>query len=58
MKQKQYNFSIIFDELEKISKDPTFLAIKEKTKECEEIQAIREIVHEIHNKPRIYLTST
>lgn len=58
MQQKQYDFTIIFDELEKVSKDPAFLTIKENTEDCEEIQAIREIVLDVQSKPKTYFAST
>ncbi|MGR3301571.1 MAG: hypothetical protein ACUZ8I_03605 [Candidatus Scalindua sp.] len=35
---------IIFDELDKLSKDPTSQTVKEELKEYEEIQALRETV--------------
>ncbi|ODS30246.1 MAG: hypothetical protein SCARUB_04644 [Candidatus Scalindua rubra] len=58
MPQKQYNFTIIFEELDKLSKDPTSQIIKEEIKEYEEIQTLREIVLEIQTQPKTYFSST
>lgn len=58
MSEKQYNFSIIFKELDKISKDPTSHITKDETKEYEEIRKLREIVLEIQSQPKTYFSST
>ena len=58
MPEKQYNFSIIFKELDKITKDLISQITKDEIKEYEEIQKLREIVLEIQSQPKTYFSST
>ena len=58
MPEKQYNFSIIFEELDKLSEKPELWLEAEELKEYEEIRALREIVLEMQAPVQTYLTST
>ena len=58
MPEKQYNFSIIFEELDKLSEEPELRLEAEELEEYEEIRALREIVLEMQAPVQTYLTST
>lgn len=58
MEKEKYDFSIIFDELDKLSKDQVYQITKDVTKEYDEIQALREIVIESQTQPKTYFSST
>jgi hypothetical protein len=55
---KKSNFSIIFEELDKLSKEPDVGLTSEELKEYEEIRTLREIVLEIQSPVKTYLSST
>lgn len=58
MKKEKYNFTIIFDELDKISKDQTYQITEDEIKEYDEIQTLREIVIEAQTQPKTFFSST
>jgi len=58
MSEKQYKFSIIFEELNKLSEEPEIRLVADEFKEYEEIQVLREIVLEMQVPAQTYLTST
>jgi len=58
MVEKKSNFSIIFEELDKLSKEPDVRLTSDELKEYEEIRTLREIVLEIQSPVKAYLTST
>lgn len=58
MEKEKYNFSIIFDELDKLSKDQTYQITEETIKKYDEIQALREIVIETQTPPKTFISST
>ncbi len=58
MVENKSNFSIIFEELEKLSKEPDAQLTSDELKEYEEIRTLREIVLEIQSPAKTYLTST
>ncbi|MCK4819447.1 hypothetical protein KA005_26985 [bacterium] len=58
MPEKQHKFSIIFEELDKLSEEPEIRLEDDELDEYEEIQALREIVLEIQDAAQTYLTST
>lgn len=58
MPEKQYKFSIIFEELDKLSEEPEIRLAADEFKEYEEIRALREIVLEMQAPAQTYLTST
>jgi len=58
MPEKQYKFSIIFEELNKLSEEPEIRLVADEFKEYEEIQVLREIVLEMQVPAQTYLTST
>ena len=58
MVEKKSNFSIIFEELDKLSKEPDVRLTSDELKEYEEIRTLREIVLEIQSPMKTYLTST
>ena len=58
MKENQYNFTIIYKELERLSKEPEIELAFNDMKEHEEIRALREIALEIQTAPQIYFAST
>jgi len=58
MVEKKSNFSIIFEELDKLSKEPDVRLTSDELKEYEEIRTLREIVLEIQSPVKTYLTST
>lgn len=58
MPEKQYKFSIIFEELDKLSEEPEIQLTADEFKEYEEIRALREIVLEMQAPAQTYLTST
>jgi spore coat polysaccharide biosynthesis protein SpsF (cytidylyltransferase family) len=58
MVENKSNFSIIFEELDKLSKEPDVRLTSEELKEYEEIRTLREIVLEIQSPVKTYLTST
>lgn len=58
MKKEKYDFSIIFDELDKLSKDPATQVTKDEIKKYDEIQALREIVIESQTQPKTHFSST
>lgn len=52
------DFTIIFDELDRLSKEPNALQTKEEITENEEIRILREIVMEIQTPKALYYTGT
>jgi spore coat polysaccharide biosynthesis protein SpsF (cytidylyltransferase family) len=58
MAENKSNFSIIFEELDKLSKEPDARLTSDELKEYEEIRTLREIVLEIQSPIKTYLTST
>ncbi|MGA2467654.1 MAG: hypothetical protein ABSH06_25320 [Thermodesulfobacteriota bacterium] len=58
MVEKKSNFSIIFEELDKLSKEPDVRLTSEELEEYEDIRTLREIVLEIQSPVKAYLTST
>jgi len=58
MPEKQHKFSIIFEELDKLSEEPEIRLEDDELNEYEEIRALREIVLEIQDPAQTYLTST
>ena len=58
MVENKSNFSIIFEELDKLSKEPDVRLTSDELKEYEEIRTLREIVLEIQSPIKTYLTST
>lgn len=58
MPEKQHKFTIIFEELDKLSEEPEIRLEDDELDEYEEIRALREIVLEIQNPAQTYLTST
>ncbi len=58
MVENKSNFSIIFEELDKLSKEPDVRLTSDELKEYEEIRTLREIVLEIQSPVKAYLTST
>ncbi len=58
MPEKQYKFSIIFEELDKLLEEPEIWLEVDELKEYEDIRALREIVLEIQAPVQTYLTST
>lgn len=58
MPEKQHKFSIIFEELDKLSEEPEIRLEDDELDEYEEIRALREIVLEIQDTAQTYLTST
>jgi len=58
MSENHYNFSIIFEELDKLSEEPELRLEAEELKEYEEIRILREIVLEMQAPVQTYLTST
>jgi hypothetical protein len=58
MVEKKYNFSIIFEELNKLSKEPEAQLTSEELREYEEIRTLREIVLEMQSPVQTYFTST
>jgi spore coat polysaccharide biosynthesis protein SpsF (cytidylyltransferase family) len=58
MAENKSNFSIIFEELDKLSKEPDVRLTSDELKEYEEIRTLREIVLEIQSPIKTYLTST
>ena len=57
-KPKQYNFSIIFAELDKLSEETESQISEEDIKEYDEIRNLREIVMEVQSTEQTYFTST
>jgi phosphoribosylaminoimidazole-succinocarboxamide synthase len=58
MPEKQHKFSIIFEELDKLSEEHEIRLEDDELDEYEEIRALREIVLEIQDTAQTYLTST
>lgn len=58
MEKVKYNFSIIFDELDKVTKSQTYQITEDTIKEYDEIQALREIVIETQTQPKTFFSST
>jgi spore coat polysaccharide biosynthesis protein SpsF (cytidylyltransferase family) len=58
MVENKSDFSIIFEELDKLSKEPDVRLTSDELKEYEEIRTLREIVLEIQSPIKTYLTST
>lgn len=58
MPEKQYKFSIIFEELDRLSEESEIRLTADEFKEYEEIRALREIVLEMQAPAQTYLTST
>jgi len=58
MVEKKSNFTIIFDELDRLLKEPDVRMTSDELKEYEEIRTLREIVIEIQSPAKTYLTST
>lgn len=56
--KKQYNFSIIFEELDKLSEEPEIQISEEELKEYDEIRTLREIVMEVQSTQQTCFTST
>jgi hypothetical protein len=56
--RKGRDFTIIFDELSRLSKEPNVLLNKEEITENEEIQILREIVMQIQTPKMTYYTGT
>ena len=58
MVENKSDFSIIFEELDKLSKEPDVRLTSEELEEYEEILTLREIVLEIQSPIKTYLTAT
>jgi len=58
MVENKSNFSIIFEELDRLSKEPNVRLTSDELREYEEIRTLREIVLEIQSPIKTYLTST
>jgi len=58
MVENKSNFSIIFEELDKLSKEPNVRLTSDELEEYEEIRTLREIVLEMQSPVKTYLTST
>jgi spore coat polysaccharide biosynthesis protein SpsF (cytidylyltransferase family) len=58
MVENKSNFSIIFEELDKLSKEPDVRLTSDELEEYEEIRTLREIVLEMQSPVKTYLTST
>ena len=58
MVEKKSNFAIIFDELDRLLKEPDVRMTSDELKEYEEIRTLREIALEIQSPVKTYLTST
>lgn len=58
MVENKSNFSIIFEELDKLSKEPDVRLTSDELEEYEEIRTLREIVLEMQSPAKTYLTST
>jgi spore coat polysaccharide biosynthesis protein SpsF (cytidylyltransferase family) len=58
MVENKSNFSIIFEELDKLSKEPNVRLTSDELEEYEEIRTLREIVLEMQSPAKTYLTST
>lgn len=58
MSEKQHRFSIIFEELDRLSVEPEILFEPGELEEYEEIQALRKIVLEMQTPVQTYFTST
>lgn len=55
---KRSDFSIIFNELERLSKEPNVFLTKEEFTETEEIRILKEIVNEVDSPKMLYYTGT
>jgi hypothetical protein len=58
MSEKQHRFSIIFEELDRLSVEPEIRFEPDELEEYEEIQALRKIVLEMQTPVQTYFTST
>jgi hypothetical protein len=58
MGENEYKFSIILEELDKLSKEPENRITTDEIKECEEIRVLREIVLDMQTPAQNYFTST
>jgi spore coat polysaccharide biosynthesis protein SpsF (cytidylyltransferase family) len=58
MVENKSNFSIIFEELDKLSKEPDVRLTSDELEEYEDIRTLREIVLEMQSPVKTYLTST
>ena len=58
MSEKQYDFSIVFEELDKVSRENKIQLTSDESKDYEEIQTLREIVLEIQTPAQTYFTTT
>jgi len=58
MSDKQHRFSIVFEELDRLSVEPEFRFESGELEEYEEIQALRKIVLEVQTPVQTYFTST
>ena len=58
MGENKSNFSIIFEELDKLSEESDVRLTSDELKEYEDIRTLREIVLEIQSPVKTYLTST
>ncbi|CAD6492890.1 MAG: hypothetical protein DIAAKJNI_00407 [Candidatus Argoarchaeum ethanivorans] len=58
MSEKQHRFSIIFEELDRLSVEPEIRFESGELEEYEEIQALRKIVLEMQNPVQTYFAST
>jgi uncharacterized protein YdcH (DUF465 family) len=58
METSNQRFTIIFEELRKISMELDNKVSSKEAKEYEEIETLRKIVCEMQSPPRVYFTST
>lgn len=58
MPGKQYEFSIILEELDRLSQEPEARLPADELREYDEIRALREIVLETQSPEETYFTST
>ena len=58
MSEKQHRFSIIFEELDRLSLEPEIRFEAGELEEYEEIRALRKIVLEMQKPVQTYFTST
>ena len=58
MSEKQHRFSIIFEELDRLSVEPEIRFESGELEEYEEIQALRKIVLEMQTPVQTYFAST
>jgi hypothetical protein len=58
MVEKKSNLLIVFEELDKLSKESAVRMTLDELKDCEEIRTLREILFDIQSPEKTYLTST